>query len=78
VINRQDSVSVAYLDPTSRLSSSSKRSGSQIAGLAGAGCRILLGRHAFVSADGALFATHSKAQLGGFTGRWRVGVGLRI
>lgn len=78
VVNRQDSVDVGYLDPTSRSSSSSERSGIQTAGLVGAGLRILVGRHSVVSADGALFATHSATQLGAFSGRWRVGAGVRF
>lgn len=78
VVNHQGTVSVGYLDPTSQLSSSSERSGTQTAALAGAGLRILVGRHGVVSADGAVFATHSETPLGGFTGPWRVGSGVRF
>ena len=78
VVNQQDTVSVAYFDPTSRLSSSSERSGTQIAALAGAGLRLLIGRHGVMSADGAVFATHSTAPRGSFVGRWRVGAGVRF
>jgi hypothetical protein len=78
VVNRQDTVSVAYFDPTSRLSSSSERSGTQVAALAAAGFRILVGGHGVVSADGAVCATHSATPLGAFRGRWRAGAGVRF
>jgi hypothetical protein len=78
VTNRQDIVSVGYFDPMSRLSSTNERSGTQTAALARAGLRILVGRRFVASADGALFATHSEEPLGDFTGRWRVGSGVRF
>jgi hypothetical protein len=93
-VRRQDSRYVGYTDPSSIASSSTERSGRQIAALATFGVRILVGGHLSVLADGSLFSGDSESGvvpdggiffankpdtlLGRIAGRWRAGMGIRF
>jgi hypothetical protein len=94
VVRRQLSRFVGYTDPSSTTSSSTERSGLQIAALATVGVRVLIGEHFSVLVDGSLFsgdaesgvvpdgaiffANRQDTRLGRIAGRWRAGMGVRF
>ena len=94
VTRQQNSVFVGYSDSSSRSSSSTERSGTQLSALAAAGIRVLVSRHGVVTADGSFFwydsehgvvpeggiffSSQPSTLLGHISGRWRVGAGVRF
>jgi opacity protein-like surface antigen len=93
-VRRQDSRYVSLADPSLRSSSSTERSGLQVAALATAGVRVLISGHLSFLVDGMLFSGDRESGvvpnggvffsntpdtlLGRIAGRWRAGVGIRF
>jgi len=93
-VNRQDSRYVSFADPSLTTSSSTERSGLQLAALATAGVRVLISGHFSLQMDGMLFSGDRESGvvpsggvffsntpdtlLGRIAGRWRAGMGIRF